>query len=244
MKGKFYEHVQQPYENAYLFGTQLRVLSRQSHPELLTFQCENVIKDQFIKGLKDRSFRTTPRTKLQIDKDHKSLNKICYNWNKIGHYKRDCANKPKNALNNINPQPTDMHGIGELNDIDVLFLVDTGAKHSCISNREMKTYGRVTAKFEVNGSEVVFDSLVIHNLYNEVNLGLDTLKRFETPRDALNILKNWTSRSYDNKRMEEFLSKGTFGKQLKNCEKMMLKIPNHSLGQAKIILNSIDSTTS
>ncbi|RNA22244.1 hypothetical protein BpHYR1_020438 [Brachionus plicatilis] len=72
MKRKFYERVQQPHENEYLFGTQLNVLSRQSHPELLPFQCENVIKDQFIKGLKDRSLST----KLRIDKDNKSLNEI------------------------------------------------------------------------------------------------------------------------------------------------------------------------
>ena len=348
MKRKFYERVQQPFENAYLFGTQLRILSRQSHPELMPFQSENVIKDQFIKGLRDRSLRT----RLQIDKDNKTLNEIvdeamryerayadvndlpshaysdreyssyktdkvtsintrqnqyqpqqnnqqyqsnnqsyqqqnqnrqqqnqnrqqsqvynseeirCYNCNKTGHYKRECPNKPKDALNNINSQPTDMHGIGKLNDIYVLFLVDTGAKHSCISDRvcdalgltpskismgvcnplgeEMKTHGRVTMKLEVNGSEVVFEALVIHNLYNEVILGLDTLKKFETSKAALNMLKKWTSKTYDGKRMEELLSKGTFGRQVDTISERLLKIPKDSPNQSRIILSSINSAT-
>ncbi|RNA01686.1 tigger transposable element-derived 4 [Brachionus plicatilis] len=62
LKRQFTERVQSFHENVYLYASQLKVMSKQSHYELLPYQRDNLVKEQFIRGLRDKFLRT----RLQI----------------------------------------------------------------------------------------------------------------------------------------------------------------------------------
>ncbi|CAF0997353.1 unnamed protein product [Brachionus calyciflorus] len=68
LKRQFTERVQNQYENVYLYSSQLKVLAKQSHPELLQYQ----INEQFIRGLRDKMLRTG----LQMMREESSLEEI------------------------------------------------------------------------------------------------------------------------------------------------------------------------
>ncbi|CAF1040184.1 unnamed protein product, partial [Brachionus calyciflorus] len=53
LKQQFTERVQNQYENVHLYASQLKVLTKQSHPEFLQYQKDDLIKEQFIRGLRD-----------------------------------------------------------------------------------------------------------------------------------------------------------------------------------------------
>ncbi|CAF0983793.1 unnamed protein product [Brachionus calyciflorus] len=74
----------------------------------------------------------------------------CYKCNNPGHIARDCQDLLKTAVNNINTQPTELHGIGQINGTDVLFLADTGARNSCVSDRISRKLNLFTAHNPIN----------------------------------------------------------------------------------------------
>ncbi|RNA30572.1 hypothetical protein BpHYR1_054282, partial [Brachionus plicatilis] len=51
LKRQFTERVQSFHENVYLYASQLKVMSKQSHYELLPYQRDNMVEEQFIRGL-------------------------------------------------------------------------------------------------------------------------------------------------------------------------------------------------
>ncbi|CAF0934423.1 unnamed protein product [Brachionus calyciflorus] len=54
LKRQLTERVQNQYENVHLYASQLKVLAKQSHPELLQYQKDDSIKEQFIRGLREK----------------------------------------------------------------------------------------------------------------------------------------------------------------------------------------------
>ncbi|CAF1140343.1 unnamed protein product, partial [Brachionus calyciflorus] len=72
LKRQFTEQVQNHNENVHLYASQLKVLAKQSHPELLQYQKDDLIKEQFIRGLRDKMLRT----RLQMMREESSLEDI------------------------------------------------------------------------------------------------------------------------------------------------------------------------
>ncbi|CAF0976715.1 unnamed protein product, partial [Brachionus calyciflorus] len=72
LKRQFTERVQNQYENVHLYASQLKILAKQSHPELLQYQKDDLIKEQFIRGLRDKKLRTN----LQMIREESSLEDI------------------------------------------------------------------------------------------------------------------------------------------------------------------------
>ncbi|CAF0935737.1 unnamed protein product [Brachionus calyciflorus] len=134
-----------------------------------------------------------------------------YKCNNAGHIARDCPDLLKTAVNNINTQPTEMHGICHINGTDVLFLADTGARNSCVSERISRKLNLFTTHNPIN-------------VYNPVGGTIKTLGRTECDLSINNInvilkasiiedmLATWTTSTYENMKLANFLRSGYFGK--------------------------------
>ncbi|CAF1114938.1 unnamed protein product, partial [Brachionus calyciflorus] len=221
LKRQFTERVQNQYENVHLYASQLKVLAKQSYPELLQYQKDDLIKEQFIRGLKDKMLRT----RLQMMREESSLEEII---DEAARYEKAVSDvlefperskkvefeekiekyyyKPQNPSHQqqhsqqqqqsyqSKSDVTSMHGYCKGNNKKVRFLADTGSNYSILSDRTCN----VKVKVKINREKNDLETIVVKNFVNDFILGLDGLEKFETPRRLLDGLKNGLQVQFSN----------------------------------------------